>query len=338
MENLETQSQETQVLQPEIEQRYDPSLAFSTNEPIAETVAETTTEAAEEGAAATTEEALATTESPEVIEWKQKYEELANKAPEVQYAVPDELIEKATNPETFQDIVRIKGMSPADANKERIKLENPWATTDEDLDNLLRQEFPDFDPDIPENYGMDATTFKRFSFLAEGQKSQMLVDATGKLKEDLKSFVPAPKENAPFDEKAFEATVKSHIDNSIAAYKAPEIPAIEGFELNATVDMNKVRELAEGSAKGPFYVNEDGMILPDVNAIADRLLLDQLRQQLKPMADALLRKAPEVTKDAIIRSLNNTQPPVNASGPDPNTYKQKQPERYEGIKVASVSN
>jgi len=275
-------------------------------------------------------------ESPEIIEWKTKYEELANKAPEVQYAIPDELIEKATDPETFIDIVRIQYMGADEIIKESIKLENPWATSDEDLDNLLKEKFPDYDPEFSENYGMDATTLKRFNFMADGLRSNMLADATAKLKEDFKSFVSAPKEDAPFDEKAFEATVKSHIDQSIAEYKAPEIPAIEGFNLNTTVDMNKVRELAAGSAQGPFYVNKDGVLLPDVNAIADRLLLDQLKQQLKPMADALLRKAPEATKDAIIRSLNNTQPPVNASGPDPSTYQQRQNGRYEGAAIASV--
>jgi hypothetical protein len=257
--------------------------------------------------------------------------------PKIQYVVPDELKAAILNPETFQDIVRIQSMNSADAIKAQLQQENPWATSPDDLDALLLQEFPDYDPDIPENNGMDSVTLKRFNFRADGVKSKLLTEATSKLEEKINSFVPAPKEEAPFDEKAFEARVYSHIDNTIAAYKAPEIPKIEGFELNATVDMAKVRDAALGAAKGPFIANEAGELLPDVNAIADRMLLDQIREQLKPMADALLRKAPEATKEAIIKSLNNTQPTVTASGPDPNIYQNRNSGRYEGMKVASVS-
>lgn len=330
-DNSQLKQPEVPVLPPN-DGPYDPSKMFTTND-----VEDPNLEPEPAPSPEPEPEPAAPTESPELLELRAKLEALENKAPEVSYAVPDELVAAVTNPETFKDIVRIQSMSDADAIKEEIKLANPWATTDEDLEALLKERFPDYDSEIPENHGMDAVTLKRFKFMAEGQKAKMLTDATNQLQEKIKSFVPAPKEEAPFDEKAFEATVLSHIEESVAAYKAPDFPAIDGYALNTTVDMDKVRELAKSATSGPFYA-KDGMILPDVNAIADRVLLNQLREQLKPMADALLRKAPEATKEAILRSLNNTPPPVPASGPDPNTYKQRNSGRYEGLQIASVSN
>lgn len=321
MENEEVQQHNPDV-------RYDPSDAYVTGqdtEPatIVEEAPEPTPEPAPE---AIPEPDPTPTPEPEPTE------------PQVKYVVPDELKQAMVNPETFQEIVRIQTMSNVDAMKLKIQREHPWATSQEDLENLLMKEFPDFDPEIPENNGLDATTLKRFNFIADGEKKTLLEDATTKLKEKIESFAPAPKEEAPFDAAAFEAKVLSHIDNSIAAYKAPEIPEIEGYQLNATVDMGKVREAALGAASGPFMANEKGELLPDVSAIADRMFLDQLREQLKPMAEALLRKAPEATKEAILNSLNNAPPPVAASGPDPNIYKNRNSGRYEGLAIASVSN
>lgn len=329
METTEIQQtqQEQPVLQPDaaVEQRYDPSASYSIEEAPQSTDEEPIIK-----------EDAKPEEVAEVIDWQQKYAELESRGQQVQYVVPDELKAAILDPDTFKDIVLIQTMSAADAYKYQLQAANPWATTEDDLDALIRKDFPDYDPEIPENYGMDATDLKRFNFMADGQKSKMLSDATAQLEEKVNSFVPTPIEQAPFDEKAFEAALSKHIDESIAAYKAPEIPTIEGFDLKATVDMAKVREMAAGAANGPFFVNAAGELLPDVNAIADRLLLNQIREQLKPMADTLLRKAPDVTKDAIVRSLNNTQAPIPASGPDPSSYQTRNSGRYEGVGIASV--
>jgi hypothetical protein len=229
MENLQTEVQQPEAVQEQVQvqEHYDPSANYR---PVDEFTPQQEEVVAEEQQPAEIEEVVV--EQP-VVETP-VVEAPAVEEPKIQYVVPDELKAAILNPETFQDIVRIQSMNSADAVKNKLQRENPWATSPDDLDALLLQEFPDYDPDIPENNGMDSVTLKRFNFIADGEKKGLLTEATSKLEEKINSFVPAPKEEAPFDEKAFEARVYSHIDNTIAAYKAPEIPKIEGFELNAT--------------------------------------------------------------------------------------------------------
>jgi hypothetical protein len=329
-ENLSQQEQENQeqenLSQPD--GLYDPSgLGITLSEE------ESTEEAAQEEEPSTEEEAPAETETPtteEVVtetveDLKAKLQEMEaklNEAPVVQSS--QALYDKVLDPAFFKSIVDLQTKSPLEVMMEVARRDNPWVESDEDALFALSQRFGDIDTEIPENLGLSGPQFKQFQYEAEGQRTNLIERAREEMKKELETIAPSAQagtqQEALSVEEFFTNTVNPFIEKELAAFKLPDVSGIEGYALKMPTvqDVGKYVRESFHPDKDPIQLDEKGNVLPHVQAIGQKLVLESILQQLGPMAKELMRKVPEITRKAVEQSLSAPPRPA-ANTPSPRT-------------------
>lgn len=249
---------------------------------------------------------------PAPADTKPTYEELlarlenipATPEPIREAYIPEDLLTFYETDDSADRIADIKSRSILEVQRAHIRSEKPYAVSDEDADYWIAQKYPDFDPSIPENFGLPDQAFKQLNHETDGLR-KVEIDA---VKADRKSKIeaiksqaqPAPEE--PFDEKAYQAQLLAEVDKSVAEFDPATLPAYEGIETSA-LDMEEVKKRAWGRLKA---VN--GEAIPDIAGTARELHMEKALSSALSTIKDLRRKDPELARQAAHQSNSNAKP------------------------------
>ena len=237
--------------------------------------------------------------------------------------IPQELLDFYANDDTPDLIAEIKNQSPYQFLRQEVAAKYPSATTDDEIDYWMNKEYPDLDPLIPENLGLSMPEYKELVRRVDGSKQAQIDSVKAarleKIEAIKKEATPAPVNIEP-DEVVNERLrlhIQKYVDEQVAAFDPKALPKFEGFNL-PELNMEEVRNKAL-EANRLIAVEYDGKpdVMPDVVGVATEMRLRAYIDLLEPMAKAYQRLDPELTKQAVLQSLNNAPLQNTAPAVDP---------------------
>jgi len=237
--------------------------------------------------------------------------------------IPQELLDFYANDDTPDLIAEIKSQTPYQYLRQEVAAKYPSATTDDEIDFWMNKEHPDLDPSIPENLGLSMPEYKELVRRVDGSK-QVRIDSVKaarieKIEAIKKEATPAPVNVEPDEvvNERLRSHIQTYVDKQVASFDKNVLPKFEGFNV-PELNMEEVRNRAL-EANRLIAVEYDGRpdVMPDVVGVATEMRLRAYIDVLEPMAKAYQRLDPELTKQAVLQSLNNAPLQNSAPAVDP---------------------